>query len=69
MKTKVKNKQEGRFIKWTCATEGCRFSLVTVEGMIKSPSRLHQHNKKQTVKRRNNDTIEVDIPILNHVDN
>ena len=43
MKTKVVNKQEGRFIKWTCANERCRFSLVTVEGRIKTHSRLHQH--------------------------
>ena len=46
MKTKVGKNQEGRFIKWTCVTDSCRFSLVTVEGMIKTPSRLHQHNKK-----------------------
>ena len=50
-----------------------RFSLISVEGRIKAPSRLHQHNKKQTVKKGkhipsiNNDTIEVDIPIVNLV--
>ena len=43
IKTKVVNKQEGRFIKWTCANHRCRFSLVTVEGRIKTHSRLHQH--------------------------
>ena len=75
MKTKVVNKQEGRFIKWTCATDRCRFSLITVEGRIKIPSRLHQHNKKQVVKKGkhipciNNDTIELDSSMLNLVYN
>ena len=41
--TKVVNKQEGRFIKSTCANHRCRVSLVTVEGRIKTHSRLHQH--------------------------
>ena len=46
---------------------------MTVEGRIKSPSRLHQHNKKQAVKKGkhvpsiNNDAIEVDISIVNLV--
>ena len=73
MKTKVEKNQEGRFIKWTCATDRCRFSLVSVEGGIKAPSRLHQHKKKQAVKKGkhipsiNNDAIEVDISIVNLV--
>ena len=73
MKTKVEKNQEGRFIKWTCATEGCRFSLFSVEGRIKAPSRLHRHNKKQAVKKGkdipsiNNDAIEVEISIVNLV--
>ena len=69
MKTKVQNKQGGRFVKWACAKEGCRFSLVTVEGRIKSHSRLQTLKNRKHTHSIKNDTIEIDIPILNNIDN
>ena len=69
MKTKVQNKQGGRFVKWACAKEGCRFSLVTVEGRIKSHSRLQTLKNRKHTHSIKNDTIELDIPILNNIHN